>query len=121
VTLNEFDSEYQAVKLAFPGSALLDVPGQRLIRLPGVAFSEPWSPSRVRAMLICDAWPGQRPRLLVGDELLRNNAAPANFNRELIAGEAWFGFSFNAPYSSTNPSLVPVIRGWLRRFDGRPD
>jgi hypothetical protein len=80
-----------------------------------------WTPPAVRGLLVCDSWPDQRPQLLVGDELRRNGNVPANFNRQMIEDEAWFGFSFSAPYSSTHPALIPVIRGWLRRFDGRAD
>lgn len=116
-----FEAAAAAVAVAFPGAEVLDVPGQRLIRLPGVAMSGQWSPEVVRGLLVCDAWPGERPRLLVGDELRRNGAEPANFSRELIAAEAWFSYSFNAAYTDQHPELVPVIRGWLARFDGRSD
>jgi hypothetical protein len=116
-----FETAARAVAAAFPGANVLDVPGRRLIRLPSVAMAGPWSPASVRGLLVCDSWPGERPRLLVGDELRRDGAVPANFSAEFIAGEAWFGYSFNAPYSPSHPELVPVIRGWLARFDGRSD
>lgn len=116
-----FEAAASAVAVAFPGAKVLDVPDRRLIRLPGVAMTGQWTPSTVRTLLVCDRWPDGRPRLLMGDELRRHGAEPANFSRELIAGEAWFGYSFNAPYSTSHPDLVPVIRGWLARFDGRPD
>jgi hypothetical protein len=57
----------------------------------------------------------------MGDELRRHGAEPANFSRELIGGEAWFSYSFTSPYASTHPALVPAVRGWLARFDGRSD
>jgi hypothetical protein len=116
-----FEAAAAAVALAFPGAEVLDVPGRRLVRLSAVAMRGQWSPEVVRGLLVCDPWPGERPRLLVGDELRRNGAEPANFSRELIAGEAWFSYSFNAPYTVQHPELVPVIRGWLARFDGRSD
>jgi hypothetical protein len=109
------------VVVAFPGAEVLAVPERRLVRLPSVAMRDQWSPATVRALLVCDGWPDARPHLLVGDELRRRGAEPPNFSRELAAGEAWFSFSFNAPYSSTHPDLVPVIRGGLARFDGRSD
>lgn len=116
-----FETAAAAIAMAFRGAEVLDVPGRQLIRLPAVSMSGQWSPEVVRALLVCDAWPGARPRLLVGDELHRDGVEPASFSRELIEGEAWFSYSFNAPYTVQHPELVPVIRGWLARFDGRSD
>lgn len=116
-----FDAAAAAVGIAFPGAMVLNLPERQLIRLPVITMSSQWSPDAVRALLDCDGWPDGRPRLLVGDELRRNGTEPPSFNRELIAGEAWFGYSFNAPYAASHPELVPVIRGWLARFDGRLD
>lgn len=114
-------SEATAVSEAYPGSALLEVPGRQLLRIPELPMAGQWTPSTVRGLLVCDQWPVQRPQLLIGDELRRNGQEPVNFSRQLIEDEAWFGYSFNAPYSAEHPALIPVIRGWLRRFDGRAD
>jgi hypothetical protein len=121
VTDKNFMVEAAAVAVAFPGTTVMNIPGRLLLRIPAVTVREPWSPSSIRALLVCDTWPAQRPRLLVGDELIRAGAPPQNFNRELIEGAAWYGFSFNAAYLPEHPALVPVVRGWLRRFDGRPE
>lgn len=116
-----FMVEVAALTQAFPGSAVADVPGRRLVRIPKLPMTAQWTPGSVRGLLVCDSWPDQRPQLLVGDELRRNGTEPANFSRQLIDDEAWFGYSFNAPYSPQHPPLIPVVRGWLRRFDGRDD
>lgn len=110
-----------AVSATYPGAELLDVPSRQLIRLPALPMTGEWTPATVRGLLVCDGWPEQRPQLLVGDELRRNDQEPPNFSRQLIEDEAWFGFSFNASYSPDHSALLPVIRGWLRRFDGRAD
>jgi hypothetical protein len=117
----DLDDAIAAVANAYPGAKLLDVPGRKLLRIPALPMSGVWSPANVPGLLICDNWPEQRPQLLVGDELRRDGAEPQNFSRQLIEDEAWFGFSFNAPYSADHPALIPAIRGWLRRFDGRAD
>jgi len=116
-----FESELAALANAFPGATLLGVPGRRLIRIPSLPMTGEWTPASVRGLLVCDQWPDARPQLLVGDELRRGGSEPANFSRQLIEDEAWFGYSFNAPYSPAHAALVPVVRGWLRRFDGRGD
>lgn len=120
-TLDDFRTAAATVADAYPGAALLDVPDRQLIRLPQLSMTGEWTPDAVRGLLVCDNWPTQRPQLLIGDELRRNGQEPANFSRQLIEDEAWFGYSFNAPYSPDHPALIPVIRGWLRRFDGRAD
>ena len=121
MTEDEFARQVEAMSVAFIGSTVVDVPGRRLIRIPDVEMTGGWSPTNVRAILVCDGWPEQRPRLLIGDELCRAGVEPQNFSRELLGGEAWFGFSFNAAYTADYPALVPVVRGWLARFDGRSD
>lgn len=120
-TTMDLEATVAAVAEEYPGATMLDVPGRTLIRIPALSMSGTWSPATVRALLVCDNWPEQRPQLLIGDELRRNGGEPPNFSRQLIDDEAWFGYSFNAPYAADHPALVPVIRGWLRRFDGRPD
>ncbi len=116
-----FDEQCMAVAQSFPGATRVAVPGRQLVRIPSIAMIGQWTPETVRGLLVCDSWPEQRPQLLVGDELRRNDGEPDNFSRELIADEAWFSYSFTAPYSADHSALVPVIRGWLRRFDGRAD
>ena len=116
-----FDEQVAAVAKSVEGAAPITVPGRRLIRIPDVPMTGEWTPPTVRALLVCDNWPSQRPQLLVGDELQRNGAEPPNFSRQFIGDEAWFAYSFNSPYSPEHPALVPVIRGWLNRFDGRAD
>jgi hypothetical protein len=116
-----FDEQVEVVAKSFPGASRVDGPDRRVIRIPELPMTGQWTPAAVRGLLVCDAWPQQRPQLLIGDELRRNGTEPTNFSRQLIADEAWFAYSFNAPYSPQHPALVPVIRGWLRRFDGRAD
>ncbi len=120
-TTLDLNTEAEAVANAYPGATLLDVPERQLIRMPALPMTGAWTPATVRGLLVCDGWPAQRPQLLIGDELRRNTQEPPNFSRQLIEDEAWFGFSFNAPYFPNHPALIPVIRGWLRRFDGRAD
>lgn len=117
----DLNAEVVALADAYPRAGMLDVPGRQLIRLPALPMTGEWTPTPVRGLLICDGWPAQRPQLLIGDELRRNEQEPPNFSRQLIEDEAWFGFSFNAHYLPDHPALIPVIRGWLRRFDGRAD
>lgn len=116
-----FDEQVEAVARSFSGATRLSVPGRRLIRIPSICMVGEWTPITVRGLLVCDSWPENRPQLLIGDELRRNGNDPVKFSRQLIADEAWFGFSFDAPYTRDHPALVPAIRGWLRRFDGRSD
>lgn len=116
----DLSAEAANVAVAYPGARLVNFSGRQLLRLPALPMRGEWSPAEVRGLLVCDGWPSQRPQLLVGDELRRSGQEPMNFSRQLIGDEAWFGFSFNAPYSPDHPALIPVIRGWLRRFDGRP-
>jgi hypothetical protein len=115
-----FDDELAALARVHTGATLVEAPGRRVVRLPTLALtSADWSPNPVRGLLLCDKWPNQRPQLLVGDELRRKGAEPVNFSRQFQAGESWFGYSFQAPWDPARPSLVPAVRGWLARFDGR--
>jgi hypothetical protein len=112
--------ELAALQQVFPGAVLLDVPGRTLVRVPSVTMHSPWSPPEVAALLVCDNWPAQRPRLLISQILRHNGQTPPNFAPELVADEAWYGYSFNAPWDPAHPSLVSGTMAWLRRFDGRP-
>jgi hypothetical protein len=115
-----FEEEVEALQHVYPGTTLQDVPGRRLVRLPSLSLkSAEWTPNPLRALLVCDSWPSQRPQLLIGDELRRRGAEPVNFARQYQAGESWFGYSFQAPWDPARPRLVPAVRGWLTRFDGR--
>lgn len=120
VPVRTFDDEVAALAVAFPGATKLEIPGRQLVRIPELPMSGEWTPATVRGLLVCDQWPSQRPQFLVGDELRRNGDTPVNFSPQLVGDEAWFGYSFNAPYQPEHPALVPVVRGWLSRFDGRP-
>ncbi|MHB1739170.1 MAG: hypothetical protein ACYCXA_06730 [Actinomycetes bacterium] len=114
------EDEVAALARVYPGARLLDLPGRHVVLIPELRLAdEQWSPLVVRGLLICDLWPNQRPQLLVEASVKRHGQAPANFSRQLLADEAWFGYSFQAPYNASHPALVPVVRGWLRRFDGR--
>lgn len=117
----DLEAAVEAVATAYPGAELLKIPGRRIIRLPELPMTAAWTPSTVPALLVCDGWPDQRPQLLVSDVLRRDGREPPNFSRQMIEDEAWFGFSFSAPYTPEHRALVPVIRGWLSRFDGRSD
>lgn len=116
-----FAGQLAVVRKSFPGTTQVVLPGRHLMRVPHIEMTGEWSPATLRGLLVCDTWPDQRPHLLIGDELRRRGNEPANFSRQLIGDEAWFSYSFSAPYSPAHPALVPVIRGWLRRFDGRSD
>jgi hypothetical protein len=123
-TLASLLREVDALAVAYPGAALLVPPlltaNRRLVHLPALPMTPPWSPSGIAALLVCDSWPGARPQLLVHQSLKRDAAAPANFTAQYIEGDSWYSYSFNAPYDPAHPALIPVVRGWLRRFDGRP-
>lgn len=121
MTARSFQEAANALQHAFPGTKLITEGDRKFLRIPELPMSGAWTPDRVRGLLVCDNWPAQRPQLLIGDELRRNGADPANFSRQVLNGEAWFGFSFSSPYSPDYPALVPVVRGWLGRFDGRAD
>jgi hypothetical protein len=107
-----------------PGAHLLVTPlltaNRRLVRLPAVQMTGEWSPTLVPALMVCDGWPQTRPQLLLHDSLRRKGASPPAFSAQYVEGDAWFSYSFAAPYDPSHPALVPVVRGWLQRFDGRP-
>jgi hypothetical protein len=119
---HSFEDEVASLGVAFSEAQVLDVPDRQLIRLPQLSLGDPqWTPTVARGLLVCDGWPQQRPQLLLGDELRRHDQEPPNFSRQFVSDEGWFGYSFQAPYNPDYPALVPVVRGWLRRFDGRQD
>ena len=70
-------------------------------------------------LVITDGWPQNRPQLLIDAAATHGGQAPANFSRQLLADRAWYSYSFNAPWDPARPQLVPAVRAWLRRFDGR--
>lgn len=109
----------RALGMAWPGTRILSVPGRNLILLPGMRVSGEWSPSLVDGLLIADGWPDQRPQLLIDSALVRNGRAPQGFSVQYVADRSWYSFSFNAPWDAASPHLVPAVRAWLRRFDGR--
>lgn len=109
---------------SYQGAVLLLQPlrdtGERIASLPAVPLGPTWSPSRCPALLVCDGWPDQRPLLLLHESVRQNGAVPTTAATRYVVGHSWVQFSFNASYSAASPSLIPVVRGWLRRFDGRP-
>ena len=120
--MTPFEGEVTSLAKVYGGAQALPVPGRCLVLLPQLRLGDAqWNPQQLRGVLVCDTWPEQRPQLLLEDTLERHGQAPPNFNRQFIADEGWFGFSFQAPYNPKHPALVPVVRGWLRRFDGRGD
>lgn len=116
----EFAAEVAALAKKFPGAASIGDPGQQLVLLPDIAMSGEWTPNNVSALLNCSGWPEQQPKLLVASTLQRNGSPPPNFSPEYIEGQSWYSYSFNIPYEAQYPALVPVVRGFLARFDGRP-
>lgn len=112
--------EVRALKMAWPGSRGLAAPGRALILIPKVRVGEGWSPGVVDGLLVADGWPDQRPQLLMDAVLERSGQAPPNFALQYLVDRAWYSFSFNAPWDPTFPHLVPAVRSWLGRFDGRP-
>lgn len=116
----EFAAEVAALAMAFPGAVCIGDPAQQLILLPNIEMSGEWTPGNVAALLNCSGWPEQRPKLLVADVLKRNGNPPPNFSPEYIEEKSWYSYSFNIPYEGQYPALIPVVRGFLARFDGRP-
>lgn len=116
-------TEVQALAASHPGSELLTAPattaGRLLVRIPALPMTGDWSPATVPALLDCTAWPQQRPQLLVKATVRRNGSAPQNFTLQYLEEESYYSYSFSAPYTSEHPALAPVVRGWLKRFDGR--
>lgn len=108
---------------AFPGAALLGEPlaaGRRLVLLPALTLGRGWTPSPVAGLLDCSRWPHERPILRLHESLRRDGAPPVTVAVDYEAGHGWLQFSFNCPYDPAASALIPVVRGWLRRFDGRP-
>jgi hypothetical protein len=114
------ERELEAVAVAWPGAKRLPLPGRALILVPGIELAGAWAPATLDGLLIVDSWPQSRPQLLVDAALTRDGQSPANFSRQYLADRAWYSFSFNAPWDPARPQLVPAVRAWLRRFDGRP-
>jgi hypothetical protein len=112
--------EVAALGVAWPGAKRVAVVEQALVLLPGITMTGDWAPPSIDGLVIVDGWPQNRPLLLVDAALTRSGKAPANFSRQLLADRAWYSYSFNAPWDPARPQLVPAVRAWLRRFDGRP-
>lgn len=116
--------ETAALAVAYPGTELVPAAlasGRRIVRLPEVPVDGPgWAPGHVPALLVCDGWPQSRPQLLVHASLTRDGAPPPAFAAQYLEGDSWYAYSFSAPYTPARPALVPVVRAWLQRFDGRP-
>lgn len=116
--------EVSLLDQSYPGAAVLLQPirdtNERIVCVPAVQLGPTWSPPQVSALLVCTGWPEQRPLLLLHENLRQNGSIPTAAASRYILGHSWVQFSFNAPYLASSPSLVSVVRGWLRRFDGRP-
>lgn len=112
--------EVAALAVAWPGAKRIAVAERALVLLPGIRMTGEWAPASIDGLVIVDGWPDNRPQLLIDAEVTRNGQAPANFSRQLLADRAWYSYSFNAPWDAARPQLVPAVRAWLRRFDGRP-
>lgn len=120
MSADDFDREVAALAVVFPGARRIGEPHEMLVLLPEVAMNGEWTPTPVRALLNCTGWPEQRPKLLVEEAIKRNGVEPPAFSREYFNGETWFSYSFNIPYDPSHSALVPIARGFLARFDGRP-
>jgi hypothetical protein len=112
--------EVAALAVAWPGAKRLAVAGRALVLLPGIGMTGDWAPAIIDGLVIADGWPQNRPQLLIDAALTWSEQTPTNFSRQYLADRAWYSFSFNAAWDSARPQLVPAVRAWLRRFDGRP-
>jgi hypothetical protein len=112
-------TEVSALAIAWPGAKRLAGPDRALVLLPRIKMTGDWGPATLDGLVIADGWPETRPQLLIDAVVTRSGQPPANFSRQYLADRGWYSFSFNAPWDPAHPQLVPAVRAWLRRFDGR--
>jgi len=120
VSDDPLSTEIAALAVAWPGAERLAVAKRTLVVLPGIRMTGDWAPDTLDGLVIADGWPQNRPQLLIDAAVTRSGQEPANFSRQYLADRAWYSYSFNAAWDPARPQLVPAVRAWLRRFDGRP-
>lgn len=120
MTDDPLSMEVAALAVAWPGAKRLAIAERALVLLSGLRMTGDWAPASIDGLVVADGWPQSRPQLLIDAAVTRSGQAPANFSRQLLADRAWYSYSFNTPWDPARPQLVPAVRAWLRRFDGRP-
>ena len=120
--MTDLEQAIAALRRVYPGTELVDLAGgQKAAIVVGLRpKSREWTPSPMRGLLLLAGWPVTRPVLLIETKIQRNGSTPQGFSQQMHLGEAWLGFSCNAPWDAQLPSLVAAVHGWMARFDGQP-
>jgi hypothetical protein len=87
-----------------------------LIRLPAVELPEGCTPRTMQALVVLH--PGEpKPRFYI-DRIpsFSNGVVPRSMNATPVAGESWYGYSFNIQWDDNRHTGVQFVEGQLRRF-----
>lgn len=100
----------------FPKSTHAHDAGRTLIRLSQLHLPTGCTPPVTDGLVILD--PAQpKPRLLVKEKpRTPRGTDPRNVNPETVAGESWFGFSYNITWDESRNGAQQFVEGALRRF-----
>ncbi|MBZ5694388.1 MAG: hypothetical protein LAN36_03400 [Acidobacteriia bacterium] len=90
--------------------------GRILLKLGGVEFPRGCVPAVTEALVVLDATQ-PKPRLLVKHKpKTPGSVDPRNVNPEAIAGDSWFGFSYNIAWDESRHTARQFVEGAMRRF-----
>jgi hypothetical protein len=91
--------------------------GQPLhVLLERLELPEPWTPSPTRALTIWGSWPAGRPDFFIDYGVRGADGEPPRSHSDAYhLGESWRAFSFQFPWSGSDPVLA--VQRWLTRFD----
>lgn len=101
---------------AYPGALRADAGGVALVKIPALDLPDGCKPPSTEALVVLDtAQP--KPRLLLRTKpVTPAGVCPRNVSPETVAGEAWFGFSYNVSWDEARHSAVQFVLSALRRF-----
>lgn len=106
-----------ALRDAF-GAAMDVTPGEGqplLVLLPALVIPPPWEPCPMRALTRWPNWPQVRPEFFIGEDVANaERQPPRSSTPTLLLGETWRSFSFQFPWSGSDPARA--IQLWLTRF-----
>jgi hypothetical protein len=101
---------------AHPGITFAQDANRTLLKIANVVLPTGCTPEATDALVVLD--PTQpKPRLLVKNKpRTPAGVEPRNVNPECVAGESWFGFSFNIAWDDTRHTAEQFLQGAIRRF-----
>jgi len=100
----------------YVGASRAEEGNKTLVKLPKVIFPIGCDPTDTSALVVLEDQQPSPQLFLKLVPTLPSGKAPRSVNPLPLAGETWYGFSFNQPWDEDANTAVQFVEGRLRRF-----